>query len=172
MMMIGIVGLTFLTCVVLYWRVAVEERAIRWELYARRDELRLRAFEDAEIRSSEVFRRLDETLTKQCATFDNLSLWSIVPIALFGDPERASRKQRDFETKLRQPQNEALVPIYHASVALFARHLMWRHLFLTLASVVTIVGVVVVYVTAKWLAGKVVSGAVKPVPSAVPALAP
>jgi hypothetical protein len=108
---------------------------------------------------------LDEQLTAQSARLADLSLWSVLPAVMLADRQKIDRMQRDFETKLNQPKNAAMIPIYERSSILFARHLAWRHLFLSGLAIITIVGIFLCHSTGKWLASRILSGVVRPITS-------
>lgn len=131
----GLLGM--LAAQVVFWRRAVEVRAIRWELYRLRDDLRRVAYEDRSLLSSDIFRIMDASLTASCAALDELSLWTVLPRILFSDRERIEGKQRHFETRLYQPQHAALLPIYEQSTRLLAKHLAWRHMFISTIAIAT-----------------------------------
>jgi hypothetical protein len=163
MTFIAIGTLALITAMLLNWRRAVEQRAIRWELYAKRDELRRLAYEDPVLLGSDIFTALDSQLTMQCATFDHLSLWAILPMLVRADQKKIEGRQKNFQTKLHQPKNRPMVPVYEGAVLLFARHLMWRHMFMTAIVSVTVLGFFLCYSSSKWLSERVVSAAVTPV---------
>lgn len=163
MILIAVGTITLLFSVVLFWRSTVEQRAIRWEMYATRDKLRRMALEDPGIRHSEVFTTLDRTITTQCRSFNQLSLWSALPVVAFADKRRANARQADFEAKLSQPQNEKLRPVHREVIGQFARHLLWRHVLICMLAGVTLVGIAGIYFAMKWLAGRLASDAIRPI---------
>jgi hypothetical protein len=166
-------SLAFIASIVIYWRRAVEMRAIRWQLYKLRDDLRREALADRKLLSSDVFKVIDAALTGSCARLDQLSLWTVLPIVLFTDRERIEGKQRHFETRLHQPQHAALLPIYEHSSTLLARHLAWRHMFLSTIAIATIIGFWGCHFVGTSLSKRILSDAVRPLlaPSIVPAVA-
>lgn len=147
----------------LIFRRATEERAIRWKLYALRDELRKLAYEDRSLLDSTLFRRLDRSITGQCATLTNVSIWSLLPLFAFNREGRrvVDARQRLLEAEL--DEQKAVARLYDQSVHLMMRHLLWRHMFLTTLAAVTLVGVWPVYVSAKWASERILSGALKPI---------
>ena len=163
MTFIAIGTITLLGSWLLCWRRAVEQRAIRWDLYRKRDELRRLALDNPWLLDSDIFQTLDKQLTSHCAAFKHVSLWTLVPVLLMADRKKIEGLQRNFTAKLRQPRNSVMVPIYKSIVPLFARQLMWRHIFLTVGVAITIVGILVCYVTTKWLSERVISDAMHPI---------
>lgn len=141
--LVGVVA--WLAALVVFWRRAVEERAIRWQLYRLRDDLRALAFNDPDLLDSEVFMTLDRTLTTRCARLEHFSAWTaMATLTLKRDSRRqVEGLQKDFITKLNQPKNAPMIPVYDASTSLLMRHLMWRHMFITGLSIVTLIGVVI-----------------------------
>lgn len=166
MILAAIGTITFLASLTLLWRRAVEMRVIRWRLYELRDSLRHMAYENPELLRSGVFRSLDHMLSAHSSQLNEISLWTILPRVLFSDRQKIEGIQRDFEMRLRQPKNQAMIPIYERSAMLIGRHLAWRHIFLSIVAVVTILGIVLCHQVGKWLGARIISGAVLPVTSA------
>jgi hypothetical protein len=162
MILIAIGSLTVAASIIVFWRRAVEMRVIRWELYRLRDELRLVAFSDRALLKSDIFRAIDSALTRNCAHLDELSLWSILPVIFWGDRRKIEGQYRDFMTKLNQPQHAALIPIYETSSDLFAKHLAWRHVGVSVLATVTILGIVMCGTAARWLTNRIVSDVMRP----------
>lgn len=158
--------LTVLATTLLAYRRRVEERAIRWQLYALRDELRDLAYSDRTLLAKPLFRQLDRNVTLHCATLGDFSLWGFAGgYAMSGKAVRRAvsasvkERQRVLSEELQRPENENIASIYHRSVSLVMRHLVWRHLFITIVSVGTLVGIALGYLSSRWIAERVVSGA-------------
>jgi len=132
-----------------------EMAAARWRLYALRDELRWAAIESGESFRPRIMRLLDESLTRFCALCQQqcVSLWIFGSAwALMPDDDGARERARDFIAELKRPEHAALDAIYDQAVFQIMRVLFWRHLFLTLILVPTIVGGVFLFAFFKHVA--------------------
>lgn len=150
------------SCLLIYRR-AVEERIIRWKLYQLRDELRLLAYNDVRVRNSAIFKRLDRNFTAHCAALGDVSLWSLLPVIILdvNGRKQADELQRQLAPELRKfPEVERL---FTQSASLLMRHLLWRHMFMTLTATLTLIGLLPVWFCTKWASERIVSGALKPV---------
>jgi hypothetical protein len=149
--------------VLLMYRRAVEERAIRWQLYCLRDELRALAYDDVKLKHSALFRRLDHNITMHCATLSDVSIWSLLPVFIIDKDgrEKVDARQRQLAPDLRK--NPAVKKLYDNSVRLMIRHLLWRHMFLTGVAAVSLVGIFLAFSCARWASERIVSGALEPV---------
>ena len=97
MTFIAIGTITLLVSWLLCWRRAVEQRAIRWDLYRKRDELRRLAIDNPGLLDSDIFQTLDKQLTSHCVAFKYVSLWTLVPVLVMADRKKSER----IATKLR-----------------------------------------------------------------------
>ena len=127
---------------VFYLRATIDRR-LRWQLYAVRDELRWAAVQDRSVLDSRHFWLLDRTLTRQCEDLDEVSLWSMLPLA-FATKERArvNARAEEFENEMKLPENELFSSIFKKSAALFTTHLLWRHAVLVVLISITILSAV------------------------------
>ena len=144
-------------------RRAVEARAIRWSLYRLRDELRFLAIDNRSLLGSPAFKRLDSSLTGYCANLSSISLWTMLP--LLADRhlrEMADKRQGELVSELAKPELAAVKEIYERASNELAKHFMLRHLFLTCAVVVTVIGAVAGYHCAEWLSQRMMSDAIRP----------
>ena len=156
---------TLLALTVILYRRAVEERAIRWKLYALRDKLRDSAYRDRGLLGSPVFRRLDAILSGHCGSLIDLSFWALLPLFWMDRDGRldAEEHQVGFERSLAEPRNAELAKLYEDSVSLITRHLLLRHMFLTFVAAISLIGAVLLYMMTSWVARRVMSGAFQPV---------
>src|SRR6266542_2429957 len=80
MMMVAMIVVTLITSWVISGWKAVREREVRWAFYELRDQLRFAAIKDPMLGKVDAFWRLDRSLTRYCATLDDISLWMVVPL--------------------------------------------------------------------------------------------
>lgn len=126
----------------------VLDREIRWDLYRLRDDLRMRAIEDRSLVGSELFWRLDRSLTGYCASLEELSLWVLLPIAVIKRRE-ISADARTLQEELDAHATKDLANLYAESSRLLVRHLVVRHWPLVLLTLITVVGIVPLVVAYK-----------------------
>jgi hypothetical protein len=123
----------------------VEVTAARWRLYALRDELRWQAIESGELRNKALFHELDESITAFCAICQMraMSLWMFTAVVLIAHKDRVrDEREKKFFRDLAKPANVELHRIFDAAVWQVIRMLVWRHVFLTVLLVPTLVGAV------------------------------
>lgn len=135
--LIGLVAFT--TSFVLWFLRAVFARELRWKFYALRDDLREAAFQDRELLSKQEFWQLDRSLTTYCKYLDDLSLWTIVPFAMFANSRDLRRRTKRLQASLALPTNSALQGVYDRSIQLLAGQLFLRHLIVLPLSVSALV---------------------------------
>jgi hypothetical protein len=94
----------------------------------------------------------------------DLSIWAILPVFALDREGRLDVEERHLalQRNLADPANADVAALYERSVTLMTRHLLLRHLFLTLVAAVTLVGLAGLYVFFVWSARRIVSGALQP----------
>jgi hypothetical protein len=162
MVFIAIGALTLIAVCLLNFRRAVEERTIRWKLYAQRDRLRRLAADNRALLHEEAFVRIDRAISIQCGSLPNVSVWSLLPVLAF-DNTHTEEMQRAFAEELGKPINREITQLFDESISLMIKHLLWRHMFITMLAGVTIVGAIALYGAAKWASERIVSGSIEPV---------
>jgi hypothetical protein len=163
-MFILLLLLVLAALVLVTWRRIVEERAIRWELYALRDELRSLAYSDRRLLDTTLFRRLDYHITAHCGSLSDVSIWSLLPVFLFDREGRSEveKQQVILVSQLKKPENREVSVLYDRSVRLMVKHLLLRHVFLTAMAALTLFGILGAYLAARWTSERIVSGAFWP----------
>ena len=156
---------TIIAVALLTVRRAVAERSIRWQLYALRDQLRELAYHNRGLLNSPAFRRLDESISAQCAVLPDVSIWSLLPVMAFDHEGRHEVEvhQQELARELQRPENADVFKLFGKSVALMIRHLLWRHMFLTAVAGFTLIGLFAIYFSARWASERIISGALKPI---------
>lgn len=121
---------------------STEITAARWALYALRDELRWKAATSPE-RMPRAFVVLDQSITGFCAMCqrEQLSLWTFAGTSLIPDGSLAGPEvERRAREELKLNGYPELQEIHETAIRFVIRMLFWRHLFLTLILVPTVVG--------------------------------
>ena len=156
--------LTLLAVALLSLRRAVSERTIRWRLYAIRDELRNLAYKDRRLLDSPAFRKIDGGISAQCRILPEVSLWSLLPVIALdrSSREEVEHRQIVLAAELQKPENAEVSKLFHASVNLMIKHLLWRHMFLTFVAGLTLFGLLGIHICAKWASERIISGALTP----------
>lgn len=158
--------IVFLATLVLSYRRDLEERTIRWRIYALRDELRWLAYEDEPFRKSGLFLRLDSSFSLQCTTLENLSLWTIGTVLIVAKminrnaPKEAEIDHARIMRELAKPEHEKVRKLYMESCGLIFRHLVIRHILLSVLAGVTLLPGLIGFFMSRWLSARLMSGAI------------